>query len=133
MIALLASYLLSLVVLVVVDLSWAGLLMKDFYRARLGHLLAPGVNFMPLVWFYLLLSIGIFYFASYPAFVRHSWVLAACSGALLGIIAYGTYDLTNMATLPSWPLSVTIIDICWGGFVTALTATIGFALLSLFG
>ena len=40
-------------------------------------------------------------------------------GALLGLVAYATYDLTNQATLRDWPWRVTLADLCWGTFVTA--------------
>ena len=49
---------------------------------------------------------------------------AALNGALLGAICYATYDLTNQATLKQWSTTVTIADICWGAFATAIAATI---------
>src|SRR6202044_3773679 len=99
-------------------------------QTRLGHLLSPSINFVPLAFFYLLFSIGIFYFAAYPAHIRGSLMYAIGAGALLGMITYGTYDLTNMATLPGWPVSVTIVDIIWGGVVAAVSASAGYFFLS---
>jgi len=129
MFQILLSYLITIPVLVIIDLSWAGYFMKDFYRTRLSHLLSPDVQFVPLIFFYLILSIGIFYFAAYPAHLKHSLLLAIGSGFLLGVVAYGTYDLTNMATLPQWPLIITLVDIAWGGVVVAATAAAGYLLL----
>jgi uncharacterized membrane protein len=131
MVPIIGSYLLTIPVLVVFDLGWAGFLMKGFYRTRLGYLLAPQINFVPLIFFYLFLSVGIFYLAAYPAFLKHSLSMAIISGFLLGVLAYGTYDFTNMATLPAWPLSITIVDVLWGGAVCTITAVAGYLLLGL--
>jgi uncharacterized membrane protein len=131
MFATILSYLLSIPVLVALDLGWVGFIMKGFYRTRLAQVLSPTVNWPPLVGFYLLFSIGIFYFAAYPAHMRGSVLAAIGAGFLLGLVAYGTYDFTNMATLPSWPLSVTIVYILWGGVIAAIVATAGYYLLAL--
>ena len=106
--------------------------MKDFYRSELGYLLSPEVRFLPLIFFYLLLSFGVFVLAAYPGYRARSIVRAALSGFLLGLVAYGTYDLTNMATLSNWPLIVTEVDILWGGIVSSLTALAGFLFLRRF-
>jgi uncharacterized membrane protein len=45
---------------------------------------------------------------------------AAWRAALFGLVTYATYDLTNLATLEGWPLTVTVIDLVWG---TALSTT----------
>jgi uncharacterized membrane protein len=52
---------------------------------------------------------------------KHSWVHAIIFGALFGLITYATYDLTNLATMKDWPLSVTVVDLIWG---TVLAASI---------
>jgi uncharacterized membrane protein len=54
-------------------------------------------------------------------------------GALLGLVAYGTYDLTNHATLRDWPLSLTIADMAWGSFVTSMSALAGYYAARTFG
>ncbi len=76
--------------------------------------------------FYLLYAIGIVIFAVMPALETGSWVRAMTSGALLGLIAYSTYDLTNLATLRGWSVKLSIVDIAWGTFVTSLAATAGY-------
>jgi uncharacterized membrane protein len=47
---------------------------------------------------------------------------------MLGLVAYGTYDLTNQATLLGWPTLVTVVDLVWGTFLTATGAALGFLL-----
>ena len=55
------------------------------------------------------------------------WSTALWRGALFGVIAYATYDLTNYATLKVWTLQLTVLDMIWGGFVTGTAATLGYA------
>jgi len=57
-----------------------------------------------------------------------TWQWAAKRGALLGLVAYGTYDLTNWATLRGWSVQVTLMDWAWGTFATAVACTVGFLL-----
>ncbi len=126
------AYLLTLPVMAGLDLLWLGVVMKDFYQSKLGHLLSAGVSWPAAIAFYLMYALGVMYFASYPAFAQHSLVRALTTGALLGLFAYATYDLTNIATLSSWPLSVTVVDILWGGVITAAVSCAGYFLLGLF-
>ncbi len=126
-----ASFLLTLPVLIALDLSWLGFLMRDFYQSRLGHLLGP-INWGAAVAFYLVFTIGMYYFAVLPAHAKHSLAAAALAGALYGFFTYATYDLTNMATLKAWPLSITLIDIAWGVFIGAALASAGYLLLAFF-
>jgi uncharacterized membrane protein len=81
-----------------------------------------GVAFL----FYLLYVVGIVVFAVLPGLREENWRTAAMLGALLGLVAYGTYDLTNLATLKGWPMTVTIVDMAWGVVLTAASATAGY-------
>jgi len=51
-------------------------------------------------------------------------------GALLGLISYATYDLTNLATIKDWPLLVTIVDIIWGTVLGASVSLISYLIAS---
>ncbi|WP_309646371.1 DUF2177 family protein, partial [Phenylobacterium sp.] len=77
--------------------------------------------------FYLIYIGGVLLLAILPA-VREDagWTRALLNGALLGFVAYATYDLTNQATLKVWHTSITLADIGWGTFLTASAATAGF-------
>jgi len=70
--------------------------------------------------FYLISIFGTVFLAIEPALRDGGWQRAAINGAVLGFVAYATYDLTNQATLNVWSLKLTLIDLCWG---TALTTT----------
>ena len=50
-----------------------------------------------------------------------------CIRDSFGLVAYGTYNLSNLATLRSWPWELTVIDMAWGTFLSAVTACIGYA------
>ena len=120
-------YLISIPLFFVIDMLWLGVVAKGFYQSRLGHLMGE-VNWSAAIIFYLLFLVGLTYFASYPAAVSGGWPKAMLLGALFGFFTYATYDLTNLATLKSWPLSVSLVDIIWGavlcGTVAALTVFI---------
>ncbi len=101
-------------------LGWAG---PNFYRPRLGDLLADSFRMGPALVFYAAYIAAIVWFAVRPG-LANGLGAAALNGALLGAICYATYDLTNQATLRHWSTTVTITDICWGAFATAIAASI---------
>ena len=101
-------------------LGWAG---PNFYRPKLGDLLADSFRMVPALVFYAAYVAAIVWFAVRPG-LAGGLGAAALNGALLGAICYATYDLTNQATLKHWSTTVTIADICWGAFATAVAATI---------
>ena len=108
------------------DSIWLSLAASRLYRPRLGSLLLERFNMAPAAAFYLIYLGGILVFAIAPALSAGRWTTALMRGAMLGLVAYATYDLTNQATLRGWSITVTIADLCWGSFVTATAATIGF-------
>jgi len=128
-------YLIALVVFFVIDMIWLGVVAKGFYRRHLGSLMSPKVNWISAVLFYLLFIVGLLVFVIRPALMAGVPLNALFYGALLGLISYATYDLTNLATLKDWPLIVTVIDLIWGtvlgGVVSYVSALIGRALLKL--
>jgi len=101
-------------------LRWAG---PNFYRPALGDLLAEQFRMGPALVFYLLYVAAMVWFAVRPGIVLGA-PHAVLNGALLGGIAYATYDLTNQATLKVWPVHVTLVDIAWGASATALACGI---------
>ncbi len=130
--ALVYAYLLTVPVLVALDLGWIGFLMKDFYQSRLAHLLAATPSIPPGILFYLLYPVGIFYFVVSPAWQSGSFSTALFSGAFFGFMVYAVYNLTNLATLNNWPLSVGIVDSLWGAVLGAVLGGVGYQLLQFF-
>ena len=122
----------SIVTLVALDLAWLGIIMKDFYRSSIGHLFAPTIGWGAAVAFYIIFTLGLFYFVVSPAVAKQSLYAALLAGALYGFFTYATYDLTNMATLLRWPLSLTIVDMLWGSFLGSVLGSIGYTVFQFF-
>ena len=123
---LLLAYLLTAVVFFAIDLTWLGFIAKDLYRKYLGGFLSDQVNWTAAFIFYALFIVGIFIFAILPAAEKNSLTHAAIYGALFGFFTYATYDLTNLATLKNWPLTIVFIDIIWGSILTGTVAAAGY-------
>ena len=117
----------------VIDSVWLGVIAVDFYKATIGHLLAPKPNFVAAAFFYVIYLAGVVHFVILPAVEKESVLNATRQGALFGLVAYATYDLTNMATMRDWPLSVTLADLAWGAFITAASSTISALAVRRFG
>jgi uncharacterized membrane protein len=115
----------SALVMLPIDAVWLTLMAQPFYRVHIGHLLAPDFALGPAVAFYLLYVTGIVALAQRGA---ADWREAALRKAMLGLVAYGTYDLTNEATLQGWPTVVTVVDLVWGTVLTGTVAGLGFVL-----
>lgn len=112
-------FVITIVVFAAIDFTWITKIGANFYQSTIGHLFAPKPSIPPAVVFYLLYMGAMFYFAILPGIKAGSISTALLNGAALGFISYATYDLTNMATLPGWPLKITLIDMAWGTFITA--------------
>ncbi|MDP4820783.1 MAG: DUF2177 family protein [Saprospiraceae bacterium] len=121
----LALYVLVMLVFFAIDLIWLGFAGRHFYQKHLGHLLGE-VNWTAALIFYLLYIVGILIFAVVPALEKEAFSHALIYGALFGFFCYATYDLTNLATLKSWPTAIVFIDIPWGTFLTAAVAGAGY-------
>ena len=120
----LATYAIATVIFFAIDMLWLGVIAKNLYREKLGFIFTGEVNWPAAIVFYLLYIAGILYFAIDPALKDGSWQTALLKGALLGGLCYATYDLTNMATIPKWPLQIVVIDIIWGMVLTGSVSTI---------
>jgi uncharacterized membrane protein len=114
------------------DSIWLATMASWLYRPLLGDLLLDEFRAGPAVAFYALYLFGVVYFATAPALKDGGWRKAALNGALLGLVAYGTYDLTNQATLVHWPVAVTIVDLLWGAFLTGFSALSSYAVVRRF-
>ena len=120
----LLGFVASLVAMAVVDGIWLGAVARTFYRRHLGFLMAEQPNWTAAVAFYLLYVLGVTVFAVMPGADAAAVGEAAWRGALFGLVAYATYDLTNAATLRGWPGIVTLVDMAWGTILTAAVASI---------
>ena len=130
---LIISYILTFAVFFIIDMAWLGFVAKDIYKKYLGNLLSDNVNWVAAIVFYLLFVIGIFIFAIMPSVDKNSLQSAIVLGALFGFFTYATYDLTNLATLKDWSLTIVFIDIMWGAVLTGIVSTAGFYIVQYIG
>lgn len=126
------TYVAALITMVAIDLLWLGVIAKPLYQQGIGHLMAEKPNIPAAVLFYVLYPVGIVIFAIAPDAVSASWLKTFTSAALFGLFAYATYDLTNLATLKGWPVSLAALDMAWGSLVTGVSALAGKAVFDRF-
>ncbi len=122
------AYVATLVVFLALDATWLGLVARDFYQSQVGSLMLEKPNFVAAALFYPLYIVGVVVFVVHPALAAQSIWRAAVLGAGFGLIAYGTYDLTNLATLKGWTLNMVLVDMAWGFVATAVAAAAGTAI-----
>lgn len=126
------AYITAAIVFGLLDAMWLGWAGNNFYRPRLGEMLADSFRMAPALVFYAAYIAGIVWFAVRPG-IGGGVATAALNGALLGALCYATYDLTNQATLRQWSTTVTVADICWGAFATAIAASAATFVATKFG
>jgi uncharacterized membrane protein len=125
-------YLITVPIFFTIDMLWLGFLARNFYREQLGSLLRPEVNWFAAVTFYLMFIAGLIIFVISPALEKGSWTYAVIYGALFGLIAYATYDLTNLATMKDFPLKVALVDMIWGSILSASVSIVSYFISSRF-
>ena len=122
----LIAYGASAVVFFGLDLLWLGVVARGFYARQMGDLLREQPSLGVAGLFYAVYVGGIVLLATVPALHCQSWRKALLLGVALGVVAYGTYDLTNLATLRRWPVALALVDLAWGSALTGLAATAGY-------
>lgn len=121
-----AAYLGAGLTFAAIDAVWLTTMADRLYRPVIGPLMADKPNMTAAVIFYLISIGGIVFLAIVPALKEAAWTRALLNGAVLGFVAYATYDLTNQATLSVWSTRLTIIDLCWGTTLTAVASVGGY-------
>ncbi len=116
-------YFVTFAAFLAIDAVWLGLVARTFYRRYLEWLMAANPNWIAALLFYLLFVVGILVFVVVPGVDEGSLRTTLLRAALFGLVAYATYDLTNLATVKDWPLTITVVDMLWG---TALSVAVGY-------
>jgi uncharacterized membrane protein len=116
----------------VIDLVWLGVVAPKLYDHYIGQYLADNPKMVAAVVFYFLYVVGLVYFVVAPALDGGSLGQAAIDGALLGALAYMTFEMTSYAVIKDWPFEIVIIDIVWGAVLTSSVAAATYALASRF-
>lgn len=117
-------YAVAIVAFFIIDLTWLGVVARSFYQSQMGHLMRANVNWAAAVVFYLIFVVGIILLAVWPAVEKQSLGHAVVLGALLGLVTYAAYDLTNLATLDGFPFKVVLVDMIWGTVLCAAVSGI---------
>lgn len=119
-------YFVSVPIFFAIDILWLAVVARSFYVKYLGEMLKSPPNWTAAVIFYLLFLLGLLIFVIAPSLEKNSIAHALIWGAMFGFFTYMTYDLTNLATLKSWPMQIVIVDIIWGTLLSSGVATITF-------
>jgi len=127
-----AAYAAAAVSFLALDALWLGVVAQTLYQREFGSMLLEKPNMVAAAAFYALYLVGVVVFAVKPALESGGWTRALLQGALFGLVAYATYDLTNLATLKGFPVRVVAPDLVWGALVTAAAALAGYAAASRF-
>lgn len=122
----LGLYVICLVVFLGIDAIWLSNVMRPLFERHVGDLLRENIQIGAAVGFYLLYIVGILYFCTLPTLREGAAGLALLNGLILGFLAYGTYEFTNMTTLKGWTWTLVIFDTAWGMALTAGTAVAGY-------
>ena len=123
-------YLATFIVMLPLDLLFLGFVAKGFFQSQVGDMLGE-VRLAPAVLFYCLYIAGILIFVSAPG--DATWRSTLLYGALFGFFCYATFELTALSLLKHWTWTVVMLDIEWGTFVTAVSATLGLMLANWIG
>ncbi len=122
---LLAAYGAIFTVMLAIDLLWLGVIAKPLYQKGIGHLMADSPNIWAAAIFYIIFPIGLMLFAVAPFGSEPDLKRVMISAAAFGFFAYATYDLTNLALMKNWPLTLSMIDVAWGTFASTVSAAAG--------
>ena len=128
----LAYFTVTFVVFMGIDLVWLGFVAKNIYSKYLGYLMAPNVNWLAALVFYVIFIIGVLYFVIAPSLVDRDSTQLVIRAMLFGFITYATYDLTNLATVRDWPITITIIDLIWGTSLSTSVSVISYLIITNF-
>jgi len=115
-----------LLAFLLLDGIWLGLIAKRFYNEQLGSLKRDKPLWLAAVIFYLMYIAGVTWLAVLPAITSGQMADAAKTGALIGFLGYGTYDMTNLATVKNWPWKLSVVDWAWGTFLTGVSAAFAY-------
>ena len=118
-------YLITTVIFLAIDAVGISFLIKPLFDRHISDLYPDQMRVIPAAIFYLAYVAGIVWFVSWPGFREVGGLKIALSGALLGLMCYGTYEFTNFATIRAWSAQQVIADTLWGGLLTGFAAWAG--------
>lgn len=118
----------ALVIFLIMDALWLGLIARSFYVERMGDLMVDQPRWGAAAIFYLLFVAGVVYFAVAPGLVAGQWTVSAVNGALFGFFAYLTYNFTSLSVIRGFDPTMAIVDTLWGAALGAGVAAVAAAI-----
>ena len=107
-------------------------IMQPLFKKHIGFLMKEDTNFSIAAIFYLIYVAGVFWFATRAGIKSESYFAAVFSGAFLGLIAFGTYEITNYVILKDWKIQLVIVDTLWCIIITGSMAYVGYKVYNFF-
>ena len=129
---LIISFIFVSAIFLIIDIVWLSITVKSLYRPALGNLLKDKPVMWAAVLFYIIYMVGLALIILKPALANDSILQALWTGVIFGVVAYGTYNLTNMATVKNWSATIVWIDMMWGGLLTGFSSAVGIYLTKTF-
>ena len=117
-------YIIAVLTFLGIDIIWLTFVAKNFYAKQIGYLMAKNPNLIAALIFYLIFIAGLVFFVIIPSLEEKNWLKVLTSGAFFGLVTYATYDLTNLATIKDWPITLTIVDLIWGTILSTSVSII---------
>lgn len=126
----LIGYAATLCAFVVLDAIWLQFVAIEMFRQNVGAILRDQPDVGAAVAFYAIYAAGLYGLAVRPALAVQQRQAALANGALVGLTAYATFDLTNLAIIAGWTPKLAVLDIGWGTVASAIAALAGYAVAS---
>ncbi len=126
----LTLYIVTALVFLALDFWMLKKVLYPLFSSNIGPIMHDDPKMGAAAIFYLFYIGGIIWFASIPALASGQPSDAFLTGSILGLLAYGTYEFTNFATLRGWSIQMVAVDVVWGGLLTGMSAWIGVLLLT---
>lgn len=122
---LISSTFFAALIFLIIDVIWLSFSVKSFYRPNLGNLLLDRPVIWAAIMFYLVYCFGLSLIIIEPSLDSQNTVNLLFKAFIFGLVAYGTYNLTNMATIKGWSPNIVFVDMLWGGSLTAFSSYFG--------
>lgn len=119
-------YVSTAAVFLILDAIMLSAVMKPLFERHIGEMLVQPIRFVPAAVFYLAYVAGLVYLVSWPALKTGAPILIPA--AVIGAMAYGTYEFTSYAIMKGWQPSMVATDLIWGTCLTAISAWAGVAI-----
>ena len=130
--SIIVSYFSMLVFFIFAEMIVLTNIMQPLFKKHIGFLMKEDTNFSIAAIFYLIYVAGVFWFATRAGIKSESYFAAVFSGAFLGLIAFGTYEITNYVILKDWKIQLVIVDTLWGIIITGSMAYVGYKVYNFF-